>query len=101
MGNQPGAEYLCKRYTTADTYIDMPAIIPSNIRLANLQWETKTTWNLGLDFRFWNNKLTGDVNIYDQYTSDLFMSSVAIPTSSGYAFVVAECGQYAQQRLGA
>ncbi|MDI9544858.1 MAG: TonB-dependent receptor, partial [Bacteroidota bacterium] len=50
-----------------------------------LQWETKTTWNLGLDFGFWNNKLTGDVNIYDQYTSDLLMSSVAIPTSSGYA----------------
>jgi TonB-linked SusC/RagA family outer membrane protein len=86
VGNQPGAEYLyVSRYTTADTYIDMPAIIPSNIRLANLQWETKTTWNLGLDFGFWNNKLTGDVNIYDQYTSDLLMSSVAIPTSSGYA----------------
>lgn len=86
VGNQPGAEYLyVSRYTTSDSYIDMSSIIPSNIRLANLQWETKTTWNLGLDFGLWDNKIVGDINLYDQYTSDLLMSSVAIPTSSGYA----------------
>ncbi|MFA6676042.1 MAG: SusC/RagA family TonB-linked outer membrane protein [Bacteroidales bacterium] len=37
----------------------------------NLKWETTTTYNLGLDFGLWNDRLTGTVEGYYRKTSDL------------------------------
>lgn len=38
---------------------------------ANLRWETTTTANIGLDFGFMNDRLTGSVDLYDRKTTDL------------------------------
>ncbi len=38
---------------------------------ADLKWETTTTWNAGLDFGFFNNRLTGSVDWYHRKTTDL------------------------------
>ena len=37
----------------------------------NLKWETTTTWNAGLDFGFFNDRLTGSVDYYFRKTTDL------------------------------
>ena len=57
---------------------------PDNIQLKNLKWEQKMTYNLGVDFGFFDDKINGNVEIYKQYTSDLLMANRGIPTSSGY-----------------
>ena len=38
---------------------------------ADLKWETTTTYNLGLDFGLWNDRLTGNVDFYKRDTKDL------------------------------
>ena len=37
-----------------------------------LKWEQTTTYNLGVDFGLFNNKLTGSFDLYDKITTDLF-----------------------------
>ena len=85
VGNQPGAQYLhFSRYGASTSYIDMGAMRPNNIRLSDLKWETKTTWNLGTDVGFFEDKLTMDVNIYSQRTDDLLFKDVRVPSTAGY-----------------
>ena len=38
---------------------------------ADLKWETTTTYNLGLDFGLWNDRLTGNIDVYKRDTKDL------------------------------
>jgi TonB-dependent starch-binding outer membrane protein SusC len=52
----------------------------------NLKWETTTQVNLGLDFGFVNNRISGTVEFYDKRTKDLLMS-VFNPQPSATPFV--------------
>jgi len=86
VGKQPGAEYLYfSKYANGNGYMNDRSIYPQNIQLKNLKWEQKETYNIGLDFGFFNERVTGNVEFYRQYTTDLLMSGRGIPTSSGYA----------------
>ena len=40
----------------------------------NLSWETSTTFNIGIDFGFFNNRLTGTVEYYDTKTTDVLVN---------------------------
>lgn len=85
VGQQPGAEYLFfSKYSNGKGYLGETSTAPSNIQLSKLKWEQKKTWNLGFDFGFLNDKITGNLEVYKQYTSDLLMRDRRIPTSSGY-----------------
>ena len=58
----------------------------------DLKWETTITRNLGLDFGFFNNRLTGTVDFYWNTTKDLLVPS-KIPNSSGYSEQLTNVGQ--------
>ena len=49
----------------------------------DLKWETTTTYNVGLDFGFANQRLTGSVDYYYRKTTDLLNFAKA-PAMSGY-----------------
>ena len=38
---------------------------------ADLKWEETHTWNVGLDYGFFNNRLTGSIDFYKRKTKDL------------------------------
>ena len=85
VGKQPGAEYLYfSKYRNGNGYMGETSVYPQNIQLKNLKWEQKETWNLGMDFGFLNDRITGNVELYWQYTTDLLMANRGLPTSSGY-----------------
>ena len=89
VGNPPsGAGAFYSRYGNGNAYMGtlygQNSVIPNNIRLAGLACERKYTWNLGFDFAFFKNMITGDLSIYTQKTTDLLMPGVGIPSSSGY-----------------
>lgn len=48
-----------------------------------IKWETTTTYNLGLDFGFFKDRLTGSVDAYIRDTKDL-LNSVQIPMGSNF-----------------
>lgn len=85
VGNQPGSEYLYfSRYASGPTYNGEPSVYPSNIRLNNLKWEEVEKYNIGFDYGLFGDRLFGDVNLYQNVTTDLLMSGQGIPSSSGY-----------------
>lgn len=48
----------------------------------NLRWETTTQTNVGLDFGFFGNRLSGSVDFYDKTTSDILLQA-PIEASTG------------------
>ena len=85
VGRQPSAEYLYfSKYANGNGYMGQGSIYPQNIQLKNLKWEQKETFNLGADFGFFDERITGNIELYWQFTSDLLMQNRGIPSSSGY-----------------
>lgn len=85
VGRQPGSEYLFfSKYANGSGYMGSGSVYPQNIRLQNLKWEEKETFNIGTDFGFFDERITGNVELYWQFTTDLLMANRGIPTSSGY-----------------
>ncbi|WP_082943997.1 SusC/RagA family TonB-linked outer membrane protein [Alistipes provencensis] len=58
----------------------------------SLKWETTVTRNAGVDFGFFDNRLTGTVDVYWNTTKDLLVPS-DIPNSSGYLKQLTNMGQ--------
>lgn len=48
---------------------------------ANIKWEETTTYNLGLDFGFFNNRLFGSLDMYQRKTKDL-INEIDVPAGS-------------------
>ncbi len=86
VGTQPNADYLFySKYRNGNGYMGGRSTYPANVQLKQLKWEEKKTWNLGFDFGFLNDKITGNLELYRQYTKDLLMRNRSIATSSGYS----------------
>jgi TonB-dependent starch-binding outer membrane protein SusC len=49
----------------------------------DLKWETTETANLGLDFGFFSNRITGNVDVYQKKTKDL-LSVVPVPPGANF-----------------
>ena len=62
----------------------------------NLKWETTTSRNLGLDFGFWNERLSGSIDAYCNTTNDLLLL-YRLP-SGGYNYQYRNIG--ATQNIG-
>jgi outer membrane receptor protein involved in Fe transport len=53
-----------------------------------LRWEKTETTNLGLDFSLLDNRLSGSVDIYNRYSSDLLINSILDPTVGASSRVI-------------
>lgn len=63
-----------------------------------MSWETTKTFNVGLDFGLWNNRLTGNLDVYFSRTTDLLMQR-NLPTVSGFNKVYANMGETANKGI--
>jgi TonB-dependent starch-binding outer membrane protein SusC len=57
--------------------------LPQLVQNPDLKWEKTAETNIGLDFGFLNNRISGSVEVYKQNTSDLILPR-ALPAVSGY-----------------
>lgn len=64
----------------------------SSFALNDLGWETTTGLNAGLDFAFFNNRLSGSIDTYFTNTTDLLFS-LALPTVSGKSSITSNLGK--------
>ena len=84
-GNAPGQEGLFySKYSSGDSYLGTSTIHPNNIRMSNLQWEETTSYNGGVDFGLFRDKLTINIDVYDRMTRKMLNSNYSIPSSSGF-----------------
>jgi len=51
---------------------------------ATIKWESTATSNIGLDFGFFNNRVSGSLDYYSKKTSDLLSD---VPVAPGANFV--------------
>lgn len=58
----------------------------------NLKWETTKTFNLGIDFSFFNNRISGNIEMYVANTSDLLMSRT-VPVMNGFNNIMDNIGK--------
>ena len=57
----------------------------TNLYNPDLKWETTVTRNLGIDYGFWNNRISGSIDLYWNTTKDLLMKT-EIPSTTGYNY---------------
>ncbi len=62
--------------------------LPSILANSNLGWEKTREINFGLDFGFANNRISGNVDVYDRLSDDLIMDQ-KLPIESGWSNIKA------------
>ena len=72
-------------YTTSQIYVNTMANY-------NLKWERTASYNLGLDFSFLNDLLSGSLEVYTAKTNDLLVNR-ALPNITGFTSVTSNLGQ--------
>lgn len=58
----------------------------------NLRWEKTTSWNLGLDFGFLDQRINGSLEFYHMPTTDLIMDQT-LPDITGFKKVTTNLGE--------
>ncbi|MEG2402803.1 MAG: TonB-dependent receptor [Muribaculaceae bacterium] len=53
----------------------------------DIKWETTTTWNVGIDFGFLQNRISGSVDYYKRFTKDL-LNTINVISGTNYAPVI-------------
>jgi TonB-linked SusC/RagA family outer membrane protein len=62
-----------------------------------IQWETSNQANIGLSFGFWQNRLSGELDVYNNNTTDLFQSQPLSAAGTGTTAVQANVGDMTNQ----
>jgi TonB-linked SusC/RagA family outer membrane protein len=75
-------------------------IYQGNLSNLGLSWEKTTTTNFGLNFAMFNNRVTGDLNIYQSQTTDQLLTR-SLPSLSGFGSVRTNIGQVDNQGVEA
>jgi len=57
----------------------VPGAFQSNLGVPDLKWETTSQLNIGLDFGFFNDKISGTIDFYNKITSDLLLNAEVAP----------------------
>jgi TonB-linked SusC/RagA family outer membrane protein len=86
-GSQPGdpyARFSIYESTFTGSYINNPAIVPTQIQLNRLQWETIKSLNLGLKMSMFKDRLNVVTDLYDKNSYDILFRRYEIPYSSGF-----------------
>ncbi len=65
-------------------YGDSPGIAFDNLGNDEMKWERTKQWNFGLDYGFFNDRITGTVDYYIKQGEDLFIDSPLNP-SDGFS----------------
>lgn len=67
------------------TWINVVSTTAAN---PNLKWEETTTWNIGLDYGFLNNRINGSLDAYFRKTKDLINNEVNVAAGTNFAETV-------------
>ncbi|TAH02386.1 MAG: SusC/RagA family TonB-linked outer membrane protein [Sphingobacteriales bacterium] len=69
------------QYQIGDKFYNMSAPLAYD---KNIKWEETATTNLGIDYGFLNNRITGSVDAYIKKTKDL-LATIPIPVGSNFS----------------
>ena len=65
-------------------YNSLSGLTPSQIPNADLGWESTRQIDFGIDYGFFKNRISGEIDYYSKKTKDLLLN-VPVPATSGYS----------------
>jgi TonB-dependent starch-binding outer membrane protein SusC len=79
-------------YGGAGVYNGSAAIAYTQLENPDLRWEETSIANLGVDFGFLNNRITGSVEVYDKRTKDLLLFQ-PLQNTTGFTGISSNVGK--------
>jgi len=67
------------------------AVYPNTLGNSDLGWEATSSFNIGVDYGFLKNRITGSIDVYNSNTENVLVQR-ALPTTTGYTSVWANIG---------
>ncbi len=72
-------------------YAGMGAVYPTGYGNDKLTWEKNNTFDIGMDYGLWDNRVNGSFAYFNKKTTDL-LQSVPIPSTTGFTSVARNVG---------
>ena len=72
--------------------MDLKYLFVSRLANPNLQWEKTTSWNVGLDVGFFNNRINASMEYYVMPTTDMIMNQ-SLPDFTGFNSITTNLGR--------
>ncbi len=69
----------------SSAYLEMSTLIPIQVELERLKWETVDMFNIGIDLAMFKDRWSFTVEYYNKETSDMLWKNYILPSSSGYS----------------
>ena len=79
-------------------YAGTSGLIPTQLANPDLKWEKSSQTDIGIDFGFFNNRISGEIDYYVKNTRDLIYN-VPVPGTSGYATQTVNIGSMQNKGL--
>jgi TonB-linked SusC/RagA family outer membrane protein len=93
LGNNTGLGFYQSRSQYGPvTYGTSSGLTITNFGNDDLRWEKTASLDIGLDFGFFNNRLSGELNWYNKKTTDMLLA-VPVPSPSGTTSVLGNIGE--------
>lgn len=90
-GNNGIGSYLAYGVYSPVIYNGVSGYRPSQPNNSKLSWEKNKTWNVGLDFGFLDNRISGQVDVYQRKTVDMLLDK-KVPQTSGWSAIFTNVG---------
>jgi len=91
-GNGEIGNFSSRRLVSALAYADQSGIAPdAALGNPNLSWETTKQVDLGVEFGFFNNRISGEIDVYRKNTTGLLLNRQLLLTS-GYSSITENVG---------
>ncbi|MFL5771580.1 MAG: SusC/RagA family TonB-linked outer membrane protein, partial [Flavisolibacter sp.] len=76
---------------SASAYADVAGLVASQIGVPDLSWERTDQLDLGLDFGFMDNRISGEIDYFKKNTKDLLLN-VPLPATNGFTTITKNIG---------
>lgn len=90
-GNAEIGNFSSRSLFQAAAYANISGLITSQLGIPTLSWEKTNQFDVGLDFGFANNRISGEVDYFDKDTRDLLFN-VPAPAVNGFTTITKNIG---------
>ncbi len=99
VGNDQIGDFASRAlFGAGGSYLNQNGIRPSQLGNADLTWEEAATTNLGLDYGFFDNRITGSIDVYRRINSKLLLNN-PLPGDSGFGGISQNVGKVQNQGI--
>lgn len=76
----------------------LTTLVPTQLANPDIKWETTSQYNAGLDFAFFDNRISGSVDVFQKQTYDL-LQYINVAPSTGFTKITANQGDLENRGL--